>query len=189
MRRRLFTLASAVSLLLCMATAVLWMCCSATARFHLHSRDFHLHSRGLSALSVDWDRSLRVTGSTYFPTPQFIEWPDTSYGMDPRLPAWRAARATKVRRFVGFGFQVSHELDSVSNAGRAYEIDRGISKALVIPAWFLLITTAILPILWVTSRFRLPRPGQCPTCRYDLTGNVSGTCTECGTAVAGKVVA
>jgi hypothetical protein len=24
--------------------------------------------------------------------------------------------------------------------------------------------------------------GQCPTCSYDLTGNVSGTCPECGTA-------
>ena len=27
------------------------------------------------------------------------------------------------------------------------------------------------------------RRGQCPECAYDLTGNVSGTCPECGAAV------
>ena len=26
----------------------------------------------------------------------------------------------------------------------------------------------------------LPQPGDCPSCGYDLTGNVSGTCPECG---------
>jgi hypothetical protein len=29
-----------------------------------------------------------------------------------------------------------------------------------------------------------PPPGHCVTCGYDLTGNTSGTCPECGTAVA-----
>jgi hypothetical protein len=27
------------------------------------------------------------------------------------------------------------------------------------------------------------RRGCCPACGYDLTGNTSGTCPECGTAV------
>lgn len=27
------------------------------------------------------------------------------------------------------------------------------------------------------------RRGQCPECAYDLTGNVSGTCPECGAPV------
>ena len=38
------------------------------------------------------------------------------------------------------------------------------------------IPTAIL-IYW--DRRRRPKPGHCP-CGYDLTGNVSGTCPECG---------
>jgi hypothetical protein len=26
----------------------------------------------------------------------------------------------------------------------------------------------------------LPRPGRCPACDYDLTGNTTGICPECG---------
>ena len=29
-----------------------------------------------------------------------------------------------------------------------------------------------------------PRKGHCPVCRYNLTGNVSGQCPECGTPIA-----
>jgi hypothetical protein len=31
--------------------------------------------------------------------------------------------------------------------------------------------------VWVRRQLR----GQCPACGYDLTGNVSGVCPECGT--------
>jgi uncharacterized paraquat-inducible protein A len=33
------------------------------------------------------------------------------------------------------------------------------------------------------QRDALLRSGLCPTCDYDLTGNISGTCPECGTPV------
>ena len=33
------------------------------------------------------------------------------------------------------------------------------------------------------KRARCKPHGFCPVCSYDLTGNVSGTCPECGTAV------
>lgn len=40
---------------------------------------------------------------------------------------------------------------------------------------FIGLLSALLPV-------RAPhrRPDRCPTCHYDLTGNVSGTCPECG---------
>jgi hypothetical protein len=33
-------------------------------------------------------------------------------------------------------------------------------------------------------RIRRRREGRCLSCGYDLTGNVSGVCPECGTAIA-----
>ena len=46
------------------------------------------------------------------------------------------------------------------------------------PIWFLLLISGIARIiLWRLDR--RPLPGQCP-CGYDLTGNESGTCPECG---------
>ncbi len=47
-----------------------------------------------------------------------------------------------------------------------------------VPIWVPLLVIGITTIL----AFRLDRrpiPGHCP-CGYDLTGNVSGTCPECG---------
>src|SRR5829696_2264249 len=36
---------------------------------------------------------------------------------------------------------------------------------------------------WLARREALISQGRCPSCAYDLTGNVSGTCPECGTAI------
>ena len=48
------------------------------------------------------------------------------------------------------------------------------------------LAAAILsgPRLMRAARVRfLPSPGRCARCRYDLTGNVSGVCPECGTPI------
>lgn len=49
------------------------------------------------------------------------------------------------------------------------------------PFWPILIATAILPSIWLVNNFRLPKRGHCPQCSYNLTGNTSGVCPECGT--------
>ena len=48
----------------------------------------------------------------------------------------------------------------------------------VIPIWIPFVVFAI-PTVLVSRRLDRPIPGHCP-CAYDLTGNVSGTCPECG---------
>ena len=48
------------------------------------------------------------------------------------------------------------------------------------PAGILLGATAVLVYL---DRRRRPGPGFCAECGYDLTGNVSGICPECGRAI------
>jgi hypothetical protein len=58
---------------------------------------------------------------------------------------------------------------------------------ITVPLWipFLLIG---LPTGWLWWRDRRRVPAGCCACGYDLTGNVSGICPECGRAVAGAVL-
>ena len=65
------------------------------------------------------------------------------------------------------------------------------SWTLVLPSRLLLAVLSPLPAVWIGTmirRFRLYRRRRlndrthCHTCGYDLTGNVSGVCPECGQA-------
>jgi hypothetical protein len=42
-----------------------------------------------------------------------------------------------------------------------------------------LIVALATAYLWWSDRRRIP-PGHCRKCGYNLTGNVSGVCPECG---------
>ena len=61
----------------------------------------------------------------------------------------------------------------------------GAGWCLVIPLWPLVVVIAI-PTAWLWRRGRRHRPGHCRNCGYDLTGNVTGVCSECGTKVEGS---
>ena len=53
---------------------------------------------------------------------------------------------------------------------------------LLLPLWIPLAIVGIpTAILWWRDRRRIPA-GHCRKCGYNLTGNVSGVCPECGTA-------
>jgi hypothetical protein len=55
-----------------------------------------------------------------------------------------------------------------------------------IPYWAVMALCAILPTAWILAiSRRLPSSG-CAACSYNLTGNTSGVCPECGTAVSQK---
>jgi hypothetical protein len=59
----------------------------------------------------------------------------------------------------------------------------GISVA-VFPVWATtFVLAAVTVVVWRRDVRRVP-VGLCVCCGYDLTGNVSGRCPECGTAVA-----
>jgi hypothetical protein len=64
-----------------------------------------------------------------------------------------------------------------------------IGRTVWLPLWLLVATTAALPVYRISTvsirRFkarRRARENRCPACGYDLTGNVSGVCPECGGA-------
>ncbi len=48
-----------------------------------------------------------------------------------------------------------------------------------VPLW---IPLSVILLLWLLARRKRPTPGHCVKCGYDLTGNRSGRCPECGTA-------
>jgi len=55
--------------------------------------------------------------------------------------------------------------------------------------WVPVLTFAAAPLLALARyirRRRLPPPGHCLSCGYNLTGNTSGRCPECGTAAPGS---
>lgn len=44
----------------------------------------------------------------------------------------------------------------------------------------------LMVLLLLVLLIRRREPGCCYKCHYDLTGNVSGTCPECGTNITGQ---
>lgn len=58
---------------------------------------------------------------------------------------------------------------------------RGVS----LPAWLVILITGAYPVVAFIRgpfrRWRHRKRGHCVTCGYDLTGNVTGVCSECGT--------
>lgn len=69
--------------------------------------------------------------------------------------------------------------------------------AVVITLWFWVPDSDMLPVarkcrecgeIFVRRKAK-GRDGRCRRCDYDLTGNISGTCPECGTPVDPSTVA
>ena len=66
-------------------------------------------------------------------------------------------------------------------------------RQLWLPIWLIAVGFLMLPMLhmalWLRERVRVGRHrrrGRCLSCGYDLTGNTTGVCPECGTPVAEK---
>jgi hypothetical protein len=55
----------------------------------------------------------------------------------------------------------------------------GYVQVVIVPCWIFLLCVAV-PTAIRFLRDRRPPIGHCQACGYDLTGNESGTCPECG---------
>ena len=61
----------------------------------------------------------------------------------------------------------------------------GLPARFHVPVWLLVVATGFpTAILW--WRDRPTKAGFCKACKYDLTGNVSGICPECGTSLTSE---
>jgi hypothetical protein len=97
--------------------------------------------------------SVRSTPSDALP-PRF--WP----AMEKGRMLWPGARSLRAASVPGDSFWV-----------------------LMMPVWQVGLIFALLPGVWLTARgrrFYRRRRGRCVACGYELRGNVSGVCPECG---------
>jgi hypothetical protein len=73
---------------------------------------------------------------------------------------------------------------TASNTGRTTAAYR--FSGAIVPYWLLVVLLLSCPALWAVARVRRAFrhiAGHCRKCRYNLTGNTSGVCPECGTAI------
>ena len=177
--RRLFSLAAAVSLLLCLATATLWV----VSCYRGDGRGTGGHGFWMTIfnirghLELSWMRGT-VAGDPY--SSAYSRGPvDTTplvKSLTRRAQLFRGTASSY--RFVDFEFHTLRARDRKGNDG--------ISRIVVIPHWFLVVAFAALPTAWLISRARRdPRAkrealGQCVYCGYDLRATPD-KCPECGT--------
>lgn len=183
MRRRLFNLAALVSLVLFAATVVVWV----------SSRKAYC---GVSIVDASKPRDARwIEGVSY----------RGKFGL---VSLRYRAGMTEIESFASEGRHlrarwrdeppvVASGVVENAEAGRVDWEFAGLSYAhestgywcVLVPAWFGVACSAVLPASWLANGSRIRRQrrrNRCATCSYDLTGNVSGVCSECGTAVVGK---
>jgi hypothetical protein len=169
-RHRLFNFAAAVSLVLCLTTAGLWV---------THRPVVFTSSRE-SGLYIGCDDGFVVSVSKVLadPRPSF----SVSDSNPAALYAWINSMQRR-RSIVGFEFGRQYAFISGGGHMQLYATAMVCDDGVKIPAWFIVLLTAILPLWWVrTIRHKSKGPG-CLVCGYNLTGNTSGVCPECGTPV------
>lgn len=96
------------------------------------------------------------------------------------LESLLAGPPTRWRSSLGWVFYDPFSSSSISWQPR-YIFQRGqlYTLALWKPLTLIVIPTAVF---WLMERFLFPA-GSCQNCGYNLKGNVSGRCSECGTTI------
>ena len=177
MIRSLFTLSSALSLLLCLATAVLWVRSYSVEESVVWESTWHFSGAGSC-------RGRILVGVFTVGDPRR---PDSNSD-----PAYKADRPPSHYRpededptFTCLGFVYKNRQYEKDWLGVVHE------RSAAVPYWFVVATSAILPVRWWwlgRGRWRRERRrkcGLCARCGYDLRAS-TGRCPECGTPVPQK---
>jgi len=179
-----------LSLLLCLATIVLWVRSYWVASY-LHSSagwdPGHMsHSEVWSATSCAGELNYVWTYQLLGPHPEMTVFPVRNLVRrfeTPATPRWRANRDLPATYF-GFGYRITRfrRVFDPPNSG-AHVVT---SKAVAVPYWGVTVLLALLPGVRGLRRWRRRKAltgNHCQVCGYDLRAT-PGRCPECGTAVA-----
>jgi hypothetical protein len=181
-RHFLFTLAAAISLLLFLAMGVIWeRSYEATDELYRSSyfvdgssscmrlSQFHSQSGSISFDLIDAESPLSSCPLVNVTWNWFLS-------RHTSTPTWRSSGVVRSWYKAGFGLAIHPRRGSGGySAGQIQGI---------IPIAVPTLLAAILPTAWFIARHRRlrhqPNIPLCPQCDYNLTGNTSGVCPECG---------
>jgi hypothetical protein len=166
LKRKLFTFAALLSLMLCAATAPLWVRsiwnCDTIIRLGERTgveMDSLVGRLSIGIVRVDKTMWVRVWDWQVRP----------EVGLGKNDMGWKLG-----------GFSMSH----TSGAWVGAPIRNYI---VIVPDWFLVVVFGVMPVVAYRSmmgrrRLRIEMLQPCAKCSYPLRGNTSGACPECGIA-------
>jgi hypothetical protein len=174
-RRRIFSLASVLSLLLFAGGLAL-----GTGSYWWEDGFVWVNTRRTATQFFQWGWIV----DSWHGRISLSRWSDVEARSDD---AERSSRPT--------GFYWDHETVTPPRYGEPWfgferwssSDDQGV--LIKCPIWLPAPLVLLLPCISVYRRFKSRRRltnGSCTTCGYELTGNTSGVCPECGTAIEAK---
>jgi hypothetical protein len=174
-KRLLFNFAAIVSLMLSVATVVLWVRSYNNQDFFALNRPgylFYIHSHsGHLIVEYATPTEMQRPGFSWWTS----QWNFHHYG-----------KPVAEHHFGGFAIYRSRGRESgMDDLPYRESFD---SRSLEFPCWAaFLILLSCHSYTYPSARIlRRSLSNRCPFCGYSLTGNVSGVCPECGTPVAKK---
>jgi len=179
MKRRAFQLAASLSLLLCIATSLLWARSYNTA-FWLIREDFDASSGATEFARIHLATGRVTIDDTRYHLPEELHsLPSGRRWEFYRNPNWFNERRYSPPTWTLWNFDRGKFPYRGPQGIGTYTI---VGVNLLLPAFITFFSPILCFIQYLLNKRR--RLGLCPTCHYDLTGNLSGTCPECGTPIA-----
>jgi hypothetical protein len=179
-KRRLVTLAAVVSLLLSIATVVLWMRSYFIADGWWDSREDRLVVAGTQQGAIFLDHATLNSGPAA--TPMGIhrfKW-KVSPGSGTPAPDPGVVREWT---FLGFHWFISEGGSGPAPGGFFTTPPRWQVR---VPLWFIATLFALFPLRWMIRARCAAGPGRCTSCGYDLRATPD-RCPECGAVPASAV--